>query len=219
MMEIFKDSMRILCLSPHPDDVEFGLGGTINKFKDKCSFQIVVFSDRSVTRGEKNNDNDQIEAVKPLGLSAEQVSFVDRFGLSRFVPRTLDTPDSRDKIRLVSRDIVQEFKPDMIFVPAVSETMQDHKAIGEEIVRVIRGTNSIFGYEVPKHNRYFRPTVFIHLDEAHVRVKAKALDCYSEFTNRYYFSHENLFALARVRALDAGLSGFCEAFEVYQLFG
>ena len=34
---------RVLCLSPHPDDVEYGMLGTIMKYKD-TKFDIVVLS-------------------------------------------------------------------------------------------------------------------------------------------------------------------------------
>ena len=34
---------RVLCLSPHPDDVEYGMLGTIMKYKD-TQFDIVVIS-------------------------------------------------------------------------------------------------------------------------------------------------------------------------------
>ena len=35
---------RVLCLSPHPDDVEYGMLGTICKYKD-TSFDIFVLSE------------------------------------------------------------------------------------------------------------------------------------------------------------------------------
>ena len=34
---------RVLCLSPHPDDVEYGMLGTILKYKD-TQFDIIVIS-------------------------------------------------------------------------------------------------------------------------------------------------------------------------------
>ena len=58
---------RVLCLSPHPDDVEYGMLGTILKYKD-TQFDIIVLSqggdfDKSLPRtetktGEKHTDFD-----------------------------------------------------------------------------------------------------------------------------------------------------------------
>jgi LmbE family N-acetylglucosaminyl deacetylase len=113
---------------------------------------------------------------------------------------------------------VKDFDPGLIFAPSVHETFQDHQALGEEVVRVVRGRATILGYEVLRHNRHFRPNVFVDISEADMEAKIAALGCFSEFTNRYYFEPEALKALARVRALDAGYFGFAEAFEMYRLF-
>lgn len=82
---------------------------------------------------------------------------------------------------------------------------------------VLRGRASILGYEVPKHNRHFEPCAFFDVDEEDLRAKQEALQTYSEFTTRYSFEPDVIRSLARVRAMDAGHFGFCEALEVYRL--
>jgi LmbE family N-acetylglucosaminyl deacetylase len=52
-MALINRGDKILCLSPHPDDIEFGAGGTLHKYRDICEVLLVVFSDRSKTRNEK----------------------------------------------------------------------------------------------------------------------------------------------------------------------
>jgi len=75
----------------------------------------------------------------------------------------------------------------------------------------------ILGYEVPKHNRHFQPDVFVEVRPEDVETKIAALNCFSEFTTRYYFEPEGIRGLARTRALQAGYSGLAEAFELYHL--
>ena len=84
-------------------------------------------------------------------------------------------------------------------------------------MRIARGRYLILGYEVPKHNRHFQPSVFVELRPEDVETKIAALNCYSEFTTRYYFESEGIRGLARARALHAGYSGLAEAFELYHL--
>lgn len=210
---------RVLCLSPHPDDTEFGVGATLHRYRSSIETRLVVFSDRSRTRGEKHNDRDQVAAAAKLGIPASNVKFIDQLGIDvqRLPVRFFGTEDARDRIRRVVAHVVKEFDPDVIFTPASHETMQDHQAVTEEVIRVQRGRAAIFGYETPKHNRLMNPGTFVRVDEADIKAKAEAVNSYSEFTTRYYFEERMLDALARVRGMDAGFHGLAEAFEVYRL--
>ncbi|MBF0146482.1 MAG: PIG-L family deacetylase [Magnetococcales bacterium] len=219
---IYKDA-KLLCFSPHPDDVEFGLGGLLNRYRDMVTCYIVVFSDRNSTRGEKHNERDQLRAAELLGVPPENVFFIDQLpgkdkSFQRVAIQYFAQEDHRARIRQVLSHCVKTFEPTVVFVPSVNETMQDHRAVGEEAVRVLRGNYDIYGYEVPKHNRNFRPNAFVELNSGDIQAKVAALNCYSEFTTRYYFDHKALESLAYVRALDAGFLGLVEAFEVYRIF-
>jgi LmbE family N-acetylglucosaminyl deacetylase len=205
-MRLIPAGARVLCLSPHPDDVEFGVGATLSKYRGEFRARLIVFSDRGATRDECWNDRDQHRAAAMLGLAADDVFFVDQlgYGIDRFKIRFFATEESRDLIRQTVTRAVREFAPDIIFVPGLNETFQDHSAIAEEVVRISRGRYVILGYEVPKHNRHFQPTVFVDVEERDLEIKANAVNCFSEFDNRYYFEPE------------AGYFGFVEAFELYR---
>jgi LmbE family N-acetylglucosaminyl deacetylase len=210
---------KILCFAPHPDDIEFGMGATLNKYSDTISFRGVVFSDRFKTRGEINNRKDQISAANTLGFTSDNIVFLDEIADYDLLPiRFFDEKKNRDLIRHYITEEVNNFKPDVIFSPSLSDTHQDHQAIAEEVTRVLRGPYSIFGYEVPKHNRFFKPNCFISIDEKNLLSKIKAINCFSEFSNRYYFGPDQIRALSVVRALDAGFDGYVEAFEVNRLY-
>lgn len=210
---------RLLCLSPHPDDTEFGCGATLHRLQDRIEARILVFSDRARTRGEKHNERDQLAAAQRLGVAAANVRFVDQIGIGvqRLPVRFFGTEESRDRIRQVLAHEVQTFEPDLILTPALGETMQDHQAVTEEVLRVQRGRAAIMGYETPKHNRLMNAACYVRVAPTDVRAKAEAVNCFTEFTNRYYFEERMLEALARVRAMDAGYDGLAEAFAVYRL--
>ncbi|MCC6468043.1 MAG: PIG-L family deacetylase [Alphaproteobacteria bacterium] len=210
---------RVLCLSPHPDDTEFGCGATLNRLRGQVEVRLVVFADRAATRGEKHNERDQLAAAQRLGIPAANVKFVDQLGMGalRLPVRFFGTEESRDWIRRTVAHVVRDFDPDAILAPALGETMQDHQAVTEEVVRVERGRAAILGYETPKHNRLMRPAAFVRVAPEDIRAKAEAVNCFTEFTTRYYFEETMLDALARVRAMDAGFHGLAEAFEVYRL--
>jgi N-acetylglucosamine malate deacetylase 1 len=218
-MHLIHDGARVLCFSPHPDDTEFGVGATLSRFRGRFAGRIIVFSDRSQTRNEQHNERDQRSAALAVGLPADSVCFVDQLGYaaSRLKVRFFGTEENRDLIRHIISRAVQDFQPDIVFIPGLRETFQDHSALAEEAVRILRGDYAILGYEVPKHNRHFQPNTFVKLDEADIAAKVAALQCFSEFTTRYYFEPDAIRSLARTRALDAGYFGLVEAFELYRL--
>lgn len=209
---------RILCLSPHPDDSEFGLGATLHRMRATCEAHLLVFSDRGKTRGEQHNARDQLAAAARLGIPAARVRFVDQIGIGveRLPIRFFGSEESRDAIRRAVAHQVKACDPDAIFTPALTETMQDHQALTEEVLRIARGRAAILGYETPKHNRLMNPSTYMRVDAVDVKAKAEAVNCYTEFTTRYYFEERMLDALARVRGMDAGFDGLAEAFEVYR---
>ena len=218
---MFHKNAKVLCLSPHPDDIEFGLGACLHKYRSEIEAYVVTFSDRSRTRGESNNDEDQRAAAATLGIKPANVFFIDELDGTEFrrLPiRMMGTESSRDVIRAVVTHCVQRFDPSLIFVPAISETMQDHQAMAEETVRIVRGNVSIFGYETTKHNRYVSPIGYVRVDQEDIDAKVRAINQYSEFTTRYYFDAKMIEGLASTRASHAGFSGYAEAFEPYRIF-
>jgi len=207
-MKIIEKGDRILLISPHPDDVEFGCGGTIYQFRQDITTKLLVLSNRFRTRGETENEKEQKSAASILGINDIQ--------FENFPIRFFSSSENRDKIRLLVTKVCEEFKPDLIFIPALNETMQDHSSLAEEVIRVIRNI-SIIGYEVIKHNRYFRPNVFITISKESLLKKIEAISCYKGQSSKSYFDKEIIESLAITRASALGTKGYAEAFEIYNL--
>ena len=106
---------RVLAVSPHPDDVEFGLGGLLHRHQASLVTLLLVLSDRAATRGEVDNEGEQRQAAARLGVN--QVYFPEAYGLESFPIRFMDSPAERDRIRALAALVVQRFRPDVIFVP------------------------------------------------------------------------------------------------------
>ena len=208
---------RVVCLSPHPDDAEFGAGGLLHRRRADIEAWIICFSDRLVTRGERHNDRDQISAAAALGVPSERVRFVDQLdiGVDRLPIRLMDAPLQRDRIRRIVTHVTQTLKPDLLLIPALEETMQDHQAIAEETIRITRAGPTLLGYETPKHSRSFNGEVFFQLDEEDIAAKCQSLAAYSEASDRYHFERPAIEAMARFRGLQAGIAGYAEAFRLY----
>ena len=209
-MNILQKGTRVLLVSPHPDDLEFGTGGTLYEYRNNLTSKLLVLSTRLKTRGETTNKEQQQNSASILGI--QEVEFFD-------LPiRFFTKSEIRDEIRQIVTKQCEEFKPDIIFIPAKNETMQDHQAITEEVTRIIHNI-SIVGYEVIAHNKFVKPNhkMYVKISQDSIDAKVNALSCFEEQKSKYYFDKKVIESLAVVRAVNAGFFGYAEAFDVYNL--
>ena len=116
--------MKILAISPHPDDETLGCGGTILKDKDmgdKIYWLIITNIDM------KNGwDKDIIEKrQKEIETVAEMYGFEKTFKLD-YPTAKLDTIPIQEIIESISK-VIFEIKPEIIYLPNRSDVHTDHQ--------------------------------------------------------------------------------------------
>ncbi len=203
---------NILVLAPHIDDGEFGCGASIAKFKrDGAKVTYVAFSScqESLPKGcDANQLKDELfSATKSLGICDKDVILFD-FKV-RFFPR--DRQDILEKMV----ELNQQLKPDLVFMPSLDDTHQDHLTIAEEGFRAFKKT-SILGYEVPWNNRAFPTTCFIAISEQDLKSKIQAIKCYQSQRFRSYANESYLKSLAVTRGAQVGKE-LSESFDLMRL--
>ena len=107
------------------------------------------------------------------------------------------------------------FAPDIVLCPWRGDAHQDHRLLGELVWQVFRDS-LVLEYEIPKFDGDLgRPNVFAALDEPAAERKVRAiLDGFPSQQGRRWFNAETLWALLRLRGLEAGAeSGCAEAFH------
>ena len=112
----------------------------------------------------------------------------------------------------------EKLKPDLVIIPSLNDSHQDHKTVAEESLRVFRHNISIISYEEPWNHIKFEPRFFIKLNKKHLDYKINALKKYKtqKKFRRFYFDYELIESLARVRGSHIA-SKYAEAFEVIKL--
>lgn len=200
---------KILVLAPHTDDGEFGCGGTIHKLiKEGNEVYYVAFSacEQSVLP-QFPSDILIIEvkaATKELGIKPENL-ILFKYDVRTFNYRRQDILDDIIKLRA-------EIKPDLVFIPAMTDIHQDHKTIAEEALRAFKFT-SILSYEMPWNNISFQTSCFYKLSDEDIEVKVKALKKYLSQAHRPYSSENFIKSLATVRGVQISTK-YAETFEV-----
>jgi len=159
--------MRILALGCHPDDIEFGCGGTLIKYA-RAGHEVYAMV---MTEGDAGGD----EAVR----RAEQEAAAEILGCKRLFWGGYDDtelPLSRDLIQRVE-GIIAEVDPDFIFIHYGDDTHQDHRNLAKATITATRYTRNVLFYEGPTTNN-FTPTVFVDItrEEKH---KIAALEAHA----------------------------------------
>ncbi|MEX8192612.1 PIG-L deacetylase family protein [Comamonas guangdongensis] len=200
---------NILVLAPHTDDGEFGCGATIARYVEEGARVIyAAFSaaeqsvlphlPRDILRTEVR------QATSVLGI-ADKDCLVFDFDVRYF-------PEQRQRILDKMIELQKEYRPDMVFLPSINDTHQDHKTIAEEGFRAFKRT-TMLGYEVPWNNLDFRTSCFFEISEKFLLKKINALEKYQSQKHRNYANEEFIRSLALTRGVQIG-KRYAEAFEV-----
>lgn len=146
--------MNILAIGAHPDDIEFGCGGTLIKYaKKKHNVFLLVLTDGSFGGEGEIRKIEQIEAAK--FLPAKEL-FWGGF-------KDTELTDSRGLISKVE-EVIHKVKPDIIFLNYGEDVHQDHRAVFHAGVSASRYIKEVFLYEVPTSFN-FEPSFFVNIQD------------------------------------------------------
>ncbi len=205
----FTETKRALVLAPHTDDGEFGCGGTIAKCIDQ-GIQVVYVAFSIAEESVPANLPKAIcatevkEATKILGIPPGN-TIVHKIPVRRF-------PEYRQEILDIMIKLNSEYKPDVVFLPSLNDTHQDHGVVASEGFRAFKKT-SMLGYEIPWNNLTFNTEGFCSLEKRHVKLKIDALKCYISQLGKNYVTEEFIWSLAVTRGVQLGMA-YAETFDV-----
>ncbi|NIU02015.1 MAG: PIG-L family deacetylase [Nitrosopumilaceae archaeon] len=203
---------KVLALSPHTDDIEFGCGGTIHRLMQQgTEVFTAVFSlcEESVPKGYPKDIllKEMHEAGTKLNIYKDHIT-VFQYPVRRFT-------ENRQEILENLVELNRKLEPDLVLTPCRTDIHQDHQVICQESVRAFR-SQSILGYELPWNNFEFSARAFIQLSSQNLEAKLSAVNCYESQRFRQY-SNTDLFQFqAQLRGL-LNKTTFSEAFEVIRL--
>lgn len=204
---------KVLILSPHTDDAELSMGGTIARLRmEGKEIHHAVFSicEESVPEGFPREKllAECCQSNKLFGIKPK----IYKYPVRHF-------PEHRQEILEELVMLNKKLGPDVVFLPSSYDRHQDHEVIHQEGIRAFTGRVTVFGYEHPVISsgyRGFRADMFMEIPEGQLKKKAEVLSKYESQQDRPYFDEETIRSLARVRGLHAGC-GLAEAFEVIRI--
>lgn len=203
---------RVLVLAPHPDDGEFGCGGTIARFIEEGAqvfYWAFSLCEASMPPGftTQKFEEEMFLATKELGIKKGNINLLD-YPVRRF-------SEHRQSILENLVEARKQLNPDLVFAPSLTDTHQDHQVMATETRRAFKNV-TVLGYELPWNAAAFLPIAISKLEDRHLAQKLKALACYKSQQFRHYFQNDVARSLATVRGAVVD-HPMAEAFEVIRL--
>ena len=192
----------ILFIGCHPDDIELGCGGLINKLKNQHKIYTLILSKNLDQPEHKNLVIESKKSLKILGVKEKNIIFGD------FKSREFSY--QRQKIVDYLWQIKKKIKPTCIFITSF-DLHQDHQVCNMESKRVFR-EKSILEYDLVRSSLDRNHSIFVELTKKELDVKIKALEQYKTHSKRNYFKKQAITSIAQSGGIKQELD-FCEIFK------
>ena len=197
---------KALVVTAHPDDGELGAGGLILKLKKQgLIVHYLVFVDHGFAQKEKIFAEFD-KACRLLGVKERWYNFPIH-----------KLPDHSHEVRDELIKVEEELRPNLVLIPSINDTHQDHLTVAWESIRTFRNKETVLSYELLRHGSgLFKPNVFVDVENV-LDKKIEVLKCHTTEYWRNYYTEEVFRSTARVRGVQVGIK-YAEAFEAVKIF-
>jgi len=201
--------MRILTISPHPDDFEIGCGGTLLKYARRgADITALIMSDGSLGGPSDVRREEQERSAEIIGIR--------RVLWAGF--RDADLPGDREVIDAIE-DVLREMRPTFLFVPFGHDTHQDHRKVANAALSATRYSRNVLCYECPTSVN-FHPTIFVDVSRE-FEDKIGTLEAHRSQVERTHIEGLPITEIARSMAHFRGTQSrvsHAEGFQAVRLF-
>ncbi len=202
--------MNILAIGAHPDDIEFGCGGTLIKYAQK-GYNVFLMI---LTLGQMGGGEGKIREKEQLAsceiLKSKKVFF------GKYTDTKLPLDQSViDDIEKVLKIV----KPAFIFVNYFDDTHQDHRHLAQATLSATRYIRNVLFYEGPT-TQNFIPNVFVDIERT-LKDKIATLQAHNSQVLRTNIEGLPITEMAKSSANFRGTQGrvkYAEGFISVRLF-
>jgi len=181
MNEVFP---RTLIVSPHPDDAEYSMSGTVLMHQAHDYYTVFTLS--------AGGDNDDTTGSERF---SESISFWERFSyVNHMVPANSSQKSISDMTewQLVCQfdSLVKDF--DIVYVPPLEDNHFEHRKVSEAMRAAVRGKAiTLIEYYTPSTRHTWQPNMFVDITKK-LDTKIELMQLFSSQLDRFYFSNQNL---------------------------
>lgn len=199
---------RILCLAPHPDDIEFSCGASVNRLIGEGNeVWYAAFSPCHKSLPDGFEDNALYRELE----KSTAVLGIEKKNLITYQFPVREFPAHRQQILEELVKLKKEIQPDIVLMPNSEDVHQDHHQIYLEGIRAFKHS-CLLGYELAWNNLSFTTNIHIKVQESHLDAKIRAVHCFSSQKHRVYSQDAFIKGQAKMRGVQVD-ADYAEAFE------
>ena len=200
--------MNILAIGAHPDDIEFGCGGTLIKYAQKGhNIYFLVLTTGGIGGDPKIRKKEQEDAAK--FMKAKQVFWGDFQDTELTINKTLIS---------TVEDVINKIKPHIVFFNYIDDTHQDHRVIAQASASATRYIKEVLYYEVPT-SQNFQPDIFVDIANV-LNKKLELLRIHTSQVDRTKVENLTILESAQSCAIFRGYQGrvkYAEGFKAIRI--
>jgi LmbE family N-acetylglucosaminyl deacetylase len=202
--------MNILAIGAHPDDIEFGCGGTLLKYiRNGHNVYLLV-----MTEGHKGGQAKlrRLEQKRAAAILKPQEVIWGAYRDTELSPKMNEMVQDIEAI-------LERVQPHFTFVNYDEDTHQDHRALAKAAVSATRYVKNVLFYEGPT-SQNFSPTVFVDIRET-LEEKTQVLLAHQSQVTKTNIEGLSIVDISRSTAVFRGISGrvqYAEGFMPLRLF-
>ena len=206
----FLNFSKVLCLSPHPDDVELGLSGTIIKY-NQTHFDMLTLSGGGDYEGTKISSR---EAELRYAWKTDNVN-----NISITINTSLKPKNNTEDFLVNKIETLYVNDHQAIFVPTYTDAHFEHRITNRLAAALTRCKNiSIIEYRTPSTLNDWAPNMFIDITSTYQR-KIDMLSMFKSQLSKKYFKPEILKAFHTDFQSLKKENIYVEQFKLIQLYG
>ena len=201
--------VNILAIGAHPDDIEFGCGGTLTKYSQRGHRLFLMVMTGGGSGAPSETRMAEQTAARPI-LGAEEI----------FWGGYQDTHLGVDAEMIKKiESVIASVKPEFIFCHFPDDTHQDHRHLAQAVMSATRYIRNVLFYEGPT-TQNFNPQVYVDIADT-LEVKLEALQAHRSQVMKTNIEDLSIIEVARSCANFRGIQGrvkYAEAFHALRLF-
>ena len=199
--------MRILAIGAHPDDIEYGCGGTLLKYSmEKHDIFLLVLTQGEV--GGKLNIRKKEQKLAAKMLKAKKV-FSAGF-------KDIALPSERKIVAYID-EVIKKVNPDEVYVNHSKDTHQDHRMLANCALASTRYIKRVLFYE--DYTSYdFEPDIFVDIGKV-LSKKVELLSIHKSQITKTYPTDLDMLESVKAMANYRGFQGkvkYAEGFKAFR---
>jgi LmbE family N-acetylglucosaminyl deacetylase len=201
---------KVLCISPHPDDVEYSMLGTILKYTDT---EFYLFQMSQGGDCDPSTNETRLLEVENVWKSANATNINLHFTDFKFIKEI----DEDKWINLIEQEVTR-LNVDAICLPTENDSHFEHRYVSKFGPALIRNKKiSLLQYYTPSTQDEWNPNLYIDINNVY-DIKINSLKEFKSQSHRYYFRNDVLRAFHSDFQCSKKAIHYIEKYKIINLY-